>query len=242
MKDEEVISRLIEFEDDIRYQESASEDEPEYRHIAGKSPILVSAPHGAVHTRDGKLKEEDEFTAGFAQLLGEKTNAHVLYARRKSLSDPNVDPEAPYKKYLEEILTSNEIRVVIDLHGANEKKLFGIALGTMRGESCTEEERQIIIKVLESFGFLKDNKGLSCLDVDNAFPAMGDENRIPITRFCHELNISAAQIELNAHLRIPQRREDATHANVPFEGSKEMIGKAVRALSEVVFSLEKHYS
>ena len=101
---EEIIPRLIELEKDVRYQDSASDTEPQYLHIAGKVPVLISAPHGAVHTRDGKPKEEDEYTAGLARLLGERTKAHVLYSRRKSATDPNADPQAPYKKYLEEII------------------------------------------------------------------------------------------------------------------------------------------
>ena len=242
MKDEEVITRLIELENDVRYQEFASESEPEYRHIAGKVPVLVSAPHAAVQTRNGKPKDEDEFTAGFARLLGEKTNAHVLYARRKSATDPNAAPDAPYKAYLQEIISNNKIQFVIDLHGAKDTRPFGIALGTMYGESCSKEERQTIIKVFEDFGFSEKNSGLLCLDSDKALPAVGDDQRIPITRFCNDLSISAAQIELNAYLRIPQRREDATNSKVPFEGSKEMIEKAVATLSEIVFSLEKCYS
>ncbi len=101
MKDDEITSRLIELENDVRYQEVATETEPEFLYLAGKLPVLISAPHGAVHTRDGKPKEEDEYTAGFAQLLGQITNSHILYSRRKSATDPNADLEAPYKKYLQ---------------------------------------------------------------------------------------------------------------------------------------------
>lgn len=242
MKDAEIITQLIELENDVRYQEFASKTEPEYLYIAGKVPVLISAPHGAVHTRDGKLKDEDEYTAGIARLLGERTNGHVLYSRRKSVTDPNADSQAPYKKDLQEIISKNKIKFVIDLHGANEKRTFGIALGTLHGKSCTKEERQIIIKEFEDFGFSKKKTGLFRLDIDNEFPAVGNKKRVPITRFLHELHVSAAQIELNGYLRIPKRREDATNSNVPFEGNKEMIGKAIAALSAIIFSFEKNYS
>jgi hypothetical protein len=99
---EAIISRLMELETDIRYQEYATE--PEYRYSAGTRPILISAPHGAAHTRNGNSKDEDEFMAGMARLLGERTSAHVLYSRRISATDPNTDPIAPYKKYLHEII------------------------------------------------------------------------------------------------------------------------------------------
>lgn len=242
-KDEEIISRLMDLENDVRYQESASETEPEYLYGAGKLPVLISAPHGAVHTRNGRPKEEDEYTAGFAQLLGQMTNAHILYSRRKSATDPNADPQAPYKKYLQEIILDGKIRFVIDLHGAKAGRTFGIALGTLRGKSSTEEELQIIIKAFGKFGFAKEKNGLYRLDIDNELPAVGEENRIPITRFLHELRAcSAIQIELNAHLRVPKRREDATNSKTRFEGNPELIGKTLAALAEIIHSLDDYYS
>jgi hypothetical protein len=227
----------MELETDIRYQEYATETEPEYRYTAGTRPILISAPHGAAHTRNGNSKDEDEFTAGMARLVGELTSAHVLDSRRKYATDPNADSIAPYKKYLQEIISKNQIRFVIDLHGAKDSRSFGIALGSMHGKSCKKEERQVIIQTLENFGFLENNGGLFRLDMDNELPAVGTNTRVPITRFCRGLNISAIQIELNAWLRIPKRREDVATSKVSFEGNKEMIDKTITALSEMVFSL-----
>lgn len=237
LKGEEITSRLIELENDVRYQELASETEPEYRYIAGKVPILISAPHGAVHTRDGKPKEEDEYTAGFARLLGEKTNAHVLYARRRSSTDPNADPRALYKKHLEEIISGNKIRFVIDLHGANANSNFGVALGTMHGKSCSTEDRIMILNIFRKYAMGEDGELFSRLDVDNKFPAEGNNGREPITKFCYRLSIPAVQLEINAHLRIPIRRDDATNHHIPFSGDQKLIANLVDSLSEIVSSL-----
>lgn len=64
------IRRLIDLEADVHYQEHATGDEPEFIFRPGRIPVLISAPHGAVHMRKGEAKEEDEYTAGFAGLLG----------------------------------------------------------------------------------------------------------------------------------------------------------------------------
>ncbi len=96
----EVMQRLVELEADVRYQELPSDGEPEFRYEPGQIPVLLSAPHGAVHTRLGQLKKEDEYTAGMARLVAELTGAHGLYARRRSTADPNWDTDIPYKKRL----------------------------------------------------------------------------------------------------------------------------------------------
>lgn len=237
MKDKEILTRLIELENDVRYQEFASETEPEFKYIAGKVPVLISAPHGAVHTRDGKPKEEDEYTAGFAQLLGQITNAHILYSRRKSATDPNADPQAPYKKYLQEIVSENKIRFVIDLHGANANSDFGVAVGTMHGKSCSADDKIIIINLFRKYAITEDGDLLSRLDIDNKFSAEGNNGREPITKFCYGFSIPAAQFEINAHMRIPIRRNDATNHHILFSGDPKLIAKLVDSLSETVNSL-----
>lgn len=233
---DDLIRELVELEKDVKYQEYAGEGESEYCHIAGSLPILISAPHGAAHTRD-RYKEEDEYTAGLARLVGEKTGAHVLYARRKSKTDPNADLNAPYKKSLEQIIREHSIKFVVDLHGANPERNFGVAIGTMHGKSCSEKDRQTIISVFTKHGISEKGNRLFRLDNDNKLPAEGDNNREPITKFCHRISVSAAQLEINAHLRIPSRRKDAFHHNEPFSGEPELITILVNALTEIVTSL-----
>jgi hypothetical protein len=56
--------------------------------IPGKIPILISAPHGANHKRNGQPKEENEYTSSIAIMLGHLTGAHVIYARTAANEDP----------------------------------------------------------------------------------------------------------------------------------------------------------
>lgn len=236
MSNEDITSQLIELEKDVRYQDLSSETEPEFLYETGKIPILISAPHGAVHTRISD-KEEDEYTAGIARLIGRKTEAHVLYARRKSKTDPNANPDAPYKAVLQQIVGENAIRFVMDLHGANSKSDFGVAIGTMRGKSCSANDKLLIVNTFRRYAILEEGELLFRLDVDAKFPAEGHNGREPITKFCHRIAVPAAQFEINAHLRIPIRREDATNHNNPFSGNPELIANLVEALSSIVSSL-----
>ena len=42
------------------------ESEDYFEIIEGEIPVLLSAPHGAKHYRNGSFKEEDEYTASLA--------------------------------------------------------------------------------------------------------------------------------------------------------------------------------
>jgi hypothetical protein len=90
-----LLGRLVELEGDVLYQEPPSEGGRGIGSVRGTVPVLLSAPHGAVHTRRGEPKEEEEFTAAMACLVAELTDAHALYARRRSPTDPNWYPDVP---------------------------------------------------------------------------------------------------------------------------------------------------
>ncbi len=234
------IKTLLELEQDIAYQEFASEKQHAFRYISGRNRILISAPHGAVHLRDNKSKEEDEFTSAIARWVALRTSSHVLYLRRKVDYDANWDDDCPYKQKLESIIRENDIKFVLDIHGAAANRDFGIALGTMRGRSCPESQKKTIIQVFRSEGFDKNAQGLKRLDIDEVFTGRGKDDALTITRYVSDqLNISAAQFEINASLRIPLRREDASQ-NATFIGDSKGISKTLHALENVVQAISEH--
>ncbi len=106
MDSKTVLERLVALEEDVTYREPPADGGPPFRYQSGRLPILLSAPHGAAHRRDGRLKREDEYTAAFARLVAERAGAHVLYAFAQSESDPNYDRESPYKAALAELATT----------------------------------------------------------------------------------------------------------------------------------------
>jgi len=231
----ELIDRLVELEADVHYQKLPSDDEPEFHYVPGQVPILLSAPHGAVHVRNERPKKEDEYTAGLARLVAQLTSAHVLYARRRSDTDPNSDPNAPYREHLREIVGAAGIRFVLDIHGASAQRDFGIALGTLSGESCPVHQ-DTVVKVFEEHGFTANGSGLNRLAL-NPPGFAGGETQATITRYVSkDLRVPAAQVELNAYLRIPKRRADAT-LKEPFYGNIERIGRAIDALVAIVQAL-----
>lgn len=228
----DLLRRMIELEADVRYQEAA-EGGPGIGSVPGVTPVLLSAPHSAVHTRHGEAKEEEEFTAALVCLVAELTGAHALYLRARSPSDPNWDTDVPYKRHLRQVVAQAGIHFVLDVHGAGPERRFGVSLGTMNGASCPRQ-RGGIIQLLEAHGFRRQARFPDRLDVDNVFTARGLSGQETITRFAWQtLGVPCAQLELHPRLRVVERREDATLPG-PFRGDAERIERLVQALIDLV--------
>jgi hypothetical protein len=226
----------VELEADVRYRERAAAGVPGTGCLLGTTPLLLSAPHSAVHTRVGEPKEEEEYTAALACLVAELTEAHALYVRRRSPTDPNWYKDVPYKRQLKRMVVEAGIRFVLDIHGSAPHRHFGIALGTMKGESCPDH-RDTIIRLLEEHGFRRHADSLDYLDVDNRFTAGGLAGQETVTSFAWRgLGVPSAQLELHPSLRVVERREDATLPG-PFHGDSERIECVVQALVHLVSSL-----
>ncbi len=231
-----LLQQLIKLESDVHYRTPALPGEAEFRYEIGRVPVLLSAPHGAAHMRNGTLKEEDGFTAGFARLVARLTGAHVLYARRQSETDPNYHIGAPYKDYLKEIVNEVGIRFVLDIHGAGPRHDFGIALGTMTGRSCPDQYSSIL-EILARHGFTPGGKRLDRLDLDLLFTGAGGRRQETVTRFCFDVvGVPAAQFELNPHLRIVHQHSSETYPE-PFNGDGRMILRAVETFVDLVSAL-----
>jgi hypothetical protein len=238
----DLLGRLVELEADVLYQEPAGEEERRVGSVSGTTPVLLSAPHGAVHTRHGEPKEEEEFTAALACLVAELTDAHALYARRRSPTDPNWYHDVPYKRRLRRIVARDGIAFVFDVHGTAPSRDLGIALGTMHGRSCPEH-RGLIIRLLEHHGFRQPRDSidglehLDTLDVDETFTAEGLDGQETVTAFAWEtLGVPSAQLELHPGLRVVERRADATLPR-PFHGDPGRIRRTVQALVAVVHAI-----
>ena len=235
----------MELEADVLYREPAGEGDPRIGSVSGATPVLLSAPHGAIHTRRGAPKEEEEFTAAMACLVAELTGAHALYTRRRSPTDPGWYRDVPYKRRLRRIVARDGIQFVLDVHGTAPSRDLGVALGTMRGRSCPEH-RGLIIRLLEAHGFRRrgdcvddvddvhDVDDLDILDVDETFTAEGLNDQETVTAFAWDtLGVPSAQLELHPGLRVVERREDATLPR-PFHGDPRRIRRTVQALVDVV--------
>jgi hypothetical protein len=232
------LNRILELEADVRYRVAALPGEDCYTYSPGTVPVLLSAPHGAAHLRNGRMKEEDEFTTGFARLVAEISGAHVLYTRRKLEDDPNYDREVPYKHHLKEIVQKSSIGIVMDIHGASGSHPFGLALGTMSGRSCPDHFT-IILETLNRHGFSEHSLNpYKRLDIDKVFKGGGGERQETITRYCFEhLSTPAVQFELTPPLRSVPLYLNGTFDHLASDDNN-MIVAAVDAFVDLVAALK----
>jgi len=240
-----ILDHLEQLEAEIAYNDPPPGRQPPFRYAAGRVPVLLSAPHGAAHRRDGRYKEEDEYTAAFARLVAERTGAHVLYACARSESDPNWDAESPYKAALAEVVAASGVRFVADIHGMGNRHRFGIAVGTMCGASCPARHETLIASTLSGAGFHEasaaETRVFEGLHWDrfviNHGRFTGGLFNHTVTRYAVErLGIHAAQFELCASLRIVRRRATERWPR-EFRGDPAGILQTVAAFERLVPAL-----
>jgi hypothetical protein len=110
--------------------------------------------------------------------------------------DPNWDELCPYKEKISSLVAQQRIRLVLDLHGAAERRPFDVDVGTMHGRSIlgSAEAIPVLRACFEAAGFRTIT--------ENVFSA---ERSHTITRFCAtKLGIPAIQLEVNRRFRDPE--------------------------------------
>lgn len=211
--------------------------------LSGPRPILLSAPHATRHRRGNAWKREDEYTAAWAGWLQAQTGAHVMYATHRLNPDPHADDDkSVYKQILREVVQAHDIRLVLDLHGARGDRDFGMALGTINGQTCQPYE-DVIIAGLEDAGLRRDAGAPSLNRLVLNPPRYAGGTHLPtVTRYAwRELGISAVQIEVNEWLRIVERLPEsysAEHRVAPnFRGDPARITRTLHGLRAVIESI-----
>jgi len=221
------IDKLIEIESSIQYDKPPPDGEKPFVVKNRESPILISAPHGAKTYRNSKKEiwhEEDEFTAGIAQLLGELCDVSVIATASKNEAyDPNFssDSNIAYKEEITSLIKDAGVKFVIDLHGAALNSSYlkpyqTIDLG-FRSEDATE--RSIANKHVKRLATFLQNTGENCNPAcfvvgRNGLAASGDGT---ITSFVFnkygpktDFKVQALQIEMKPQARIARRFQTAT--------------------------------
>lgn len=214
--DEQAIETLIQIESGVHYSELPPPEREPFVLIDRQSPVILSAPHGAMTYRNNGIEiwhEEDEYTAGMALLLAELCKVSVIATIwRTADSDPNEHPidRSGYKKRLHALLEKGEVHWLIDLHGAGENSRYldenqWIDLGFGRNNDYLPVEAATYFRERMDHYFWP---GVTLRGRKNGFPA-SDPCRIAAFAKSYP-SVYSVQIEMKSVVRIPRRRIDAS--------------------------------
>jgi hypothetical protein len=183
-------SAAIERHLDIDSESDPPAGTPWFVVVKGTVPVIISAPHATQPFREGKFRFSDGGgTAALAVALSKATGASVIYTQYRSPSDPNYYDDNDFKRALRTLIEDTHARLVLDIHGSSPKRPYDVDFGTLNGKSVETQP-----KLLESLSSNLRTAGIMALS-DNFFAASQHET---VTRFCTNLGVPAAQLEINS--------------------------------------------
>ena len=182
--------------------------------LAGRGPVLVSAPHAVLQTRSGRLKAAERYTGMLCLMLNRRHDVPGIYKARHLMDDANHDPSSPYRNEVCRLIREGGIRCVLDLHQLRPDRSMALCIGTGRGRHVRAFEGAP--DVVRS-AFMR--RGLSPVTLDDPFSAAA----------AHTVSATAARMGAMAmQLEIALLMEDSPG---------ERFGDVLAALAEAVDGL-----
>ena len=169
----------------------------DYLLVKGEIPVLITAPHTMEQVKkDGSIKYSEPFTKAIAMYLNKVCSASYLIKLKDTGMDSNRDNHDEFKDDLIKFVKDNDIKLVIDLHGADHNRDFDVEFGTMNNLTADFST----IKELEEA--LKHN-GIVNIEHNNPFKGGA------ITQYLYNLkDVEVVQLEINGRYRDVEHIDD----------------------------------
>ena len=184
--------------------------------LAGRGPVLLSAPHAVLQTRSGRLKAAERYTGMLCLLLNRRYDVPCIYKSRHLMDDANHDPASPYRDEVCRLIREEGVRFVLDLHQLRPDRAMALCIGTGWGRH------------LHAFSEAPDvvrgafaRRGLLPVTLDDPFSAAAAHT---VSATAARAGAGAMQLEINSALLM----EDSPG---------ERFGNVLAALAEAVDGL-----
>ena len=162
----------------------------DYIILKGSIPILFSAPH-TIHQLldDGTTKLKEPYTKAIALYLNKYCNVYSIIKNNNTGIDSNRDNYDEYNVEMRRLIKENNIRLVIDLHGASKDRNFDVEFGTLNNLTA---DFSTIKELEESF----IEQGIHNISHNDPFKGGA------ITQGIYALNdVDVIQVEINGKYR-----------------------------------------
>jgi len=160
-----------------------------YKSKQGKTPIMFTAVHTVQQLKEDSIKYSEPFTAAICQYVANKINGNYLIKSIDNGVDSNSLIVDDFKEVLLKYINDNNIKLLIDLHGAKASHNFDVEFGTLSNLTVDLTTQNTLID------YLKEH-GIENVVMNNPFKGGG------ITKYIFEnTGIDIIQIEINQRLR-----------------------------------------
>ena len=185
----------------------------------GEGSVMLSAPHAAEQTRNGRKKYGEYITGVIVNMLHDELNVPIICKEKNCGDDANRDEKCRYKSKLKKYIDKNGIRYLIDVHQMNSEREEYVDIGTGEGKNVKSDPAAVRIAV-DSF----QNQGIENVFVDKPFSAV---HPFTVSAFiARECGVTALQIELNT--RIVSKR----YKEFDFDSVMEAFRRLIKELNE----------
>lgn len=155
----------------------------------GKVPVILTAVHTMVQQKSDGIKYNEPFTKAIAEYVSNKVDSSYYIKLKDTGIDSNSLVIDEFKNELLKIIKENNIKLLIDLHGASKDRNFDVEFGTLNNLSVD----YTAVKELED---AFNENGIKNVEYNNPFKGGG------ITRYIYgETDIDIIQIEINKKFR-----------------------------------------
>lgn len=168
--------------------------EESFKIIRGNIPIILSAPHAVRQLRENKIKSAEGETGAIIQMLAKETGCYAIYKTYNNDDDANYDLNSKYKEKLSEIVETEKIKLLIDIHGAKNEHDFNIEICTDDGKNINYNN-ELVYTLKKCF----ENEKIDKITENTIFKANSIRT---ISKYIHEkTNIPCIQLEITGRYR-----------------------------------------
>ena len=172
------------------------ENDRDFTYKKGSIPILVSVPHATFHMRNGKQKKPERYTGALGLALHELLDVHFITKVNSYGDDPNYSFHSSYRDQATKIIKNEEIKLVLDIHGAAHTRPFSVELGTANGKTAMVSTTTLLKDSLRA-----NFNNAFIIEENNTFSA-SNPNTVTHDLYNRTL-IETIQLEINEKLRSP---------------------------------------
>ena len=155
----------------------------------GKVPVILTAVHTVRQEKENKIKSSEPYTAAICQYVANSVYSYYMIKSIDNGVDSNSNTIDDFKELLNQKIKKNNIKLLIDIHGASLERDFDVEFGTLRNMTID----------INSQNTLRDsfiNNGITNIKYNDPFCGGG------ITKYIYENHdIDIIQIEINKKFR-----------------------------------------